>query len=107
MKTILITIALTSVCWLVLLAYVLIQNYVKNKELKRKLAAAIYSADALQIQFERFKKNYEKMETGNANNDFLASLDILQNGGQNTTDTATTARSNTDKSRRHKSSKND
>lgn len=107
MKVILITIALTSVCWLVLLVYVLTQNYVKNKELKRKLAAAIYSADALQIQFERFKKNYEKMETGNANNDFLASLNILQNSGQNATDTATATHSKTDKQGRHKSSKND
>ena len=105
MKVILVTIALTSVCWLALLVYVLIQNFAKNKELRRQLAEAKYCADALQIQFERFKKTYEKMDTGNTNNDFMASLDILQNGGQDTADTTTTASSDTSKRGRRKSSK--
>lgn len=79
MKTILISVGLTSACWLVFLVYVLTQNFVKNKELKRQIAAAKYCAEAMQKEFERLKKNYEKMETGNTNNDFMGSLDILQN----------------------------
>lgn len=83
MKTILISVGLTSACWLVFLAYVLIRNFAKNKEMKRQLAAAKYYAEAMQKEFERFKKTYEKMETGNTNNDFMGSLDILQNPNKN------------------------
>ena len=84
LKVILQTITITSAAWGVLLCGLAIRNTAKQKELKRLVERYKYNAIAMQEEFKRWRKQYERMETGNTNNDFLGSLDILHNNGQNT-----------------------
>lgn len=84
MQVILGTFIATSTAWAVLLCVVAIRNIAKQKELKRIVEIYKYNAIAMQEEFRQWRKQYEKMETGNTNDDFLGSLDILHNGGQNT-----------------------
>ena len=83
MKVIFTTIGITSVCWFATMVYVLIRNSVKNRAKDKEIAQLKYTCNALQAQFALWRKQYEKMETGNVNNDFLGSLDILQHPTQN------------------------
>lgn len=84
LRVILQTITITSAAWGVLLCGLAIRNTAKQKELKRLAQQYKYNAMAMQEEFRRWRKQYEKMETGNPNGDFLGSLDILHNNGQNT-----------------------
>ena len=84
LQVILQTVIITSAAWGVLLCVVAIRNIAKQKELKRLVERYKYNAIATQEEFRRWRKQYEKMETGNTNADFLGSLDILHNSGQNT-----------------------
>lgn len=83
LRVILQTITITSAAWGILLCVVAIRNTAKQKELKRIAERYKYNAIATQAEFRRWRKQYEKMETGDANGDFLGSLDILHNNGQN------------------------
>lgn len=83
LQVILQTVTITSATWGVLLCVVAIRNIAKQKELKRLVERYKYNAIATQEEFKRWRKQYEKMETGNTNDDFLGSLDILHNSGQN------------------------
>lgn len=83
-KIILGTFIATSAAWAVLLCVVAIRNIAKQNKLKRLVKHYKFNAEAMQQQFIRWRKQYEKMETGNTNDDFLGSLDILHNSGQNT-----------------------
>lgn len=84
LQVILQTVTITSAAWAVLLCVVAIRNITKQNELKRLVKHYKFNAEAMQQQFIQWRKQYEKMETGNTNDDFLGSLDILHNGGQNT-----------------------
>lgn len=84
LKVILQTITITSAAWGVLLCGLAIRNTAKQKELKRLAQQYKYNAMAMQEEFRRWRKQYEKMETGDTNGDFLGSLDILHNNRQNT-----------------------
>lgn len=83
LQVILQTVTITSAAWGVLLCVVAIRNIAKQNELKRLVKHYKFNAEAMQQQFIRWRKQYEKMETGNTNDDFLGSLDILHNNGQN------------------------
>ena len=83
LKVILQTITITSAVWGALLCGLAIRNTAKQKELKRLAERYKYNAEAMQEEFRRWRKQYEKMETGDTNGDFLGSLDILHNNGQN------------------------
>lgn len=83
LRVILQTITITSAAWGVLLCGFAIRNITKQKELKRDVEYYKYNAEATREEFRRWRKQYEKMETGDTNNDFLGSLDILHNNGQN------------------------
>lgn len=83
LQVILQTIIVTSAAWGTLLCVVAIRNIAKQKELKRLVERYKYNAIAMQEEFKRWRKQYEKMETGDTNSDFLGSLDILHNNGQN------------------------
>lgn len=77
------TFVATSAAWAVLFCVVAIRNIAKQNELKRLVKHYKFNAEAMQQQFIQWRKQYEKMETGNTNDDFLGSLDILHNNGQN------------------------
>ncbi len=83
LRVILQTITITSAVWGALLCGLAIRNTAKQKELKRLAEHYKYNAEAMQEEFRRWRKQYEKMETGDTNGDFLGSLDILHNNGQN------------------------
>lgn len=83
LQVILQTITITSAAWGVLLCVVAIRNTAKQKELRMLADTYRYNVKAMQEEFRRWRKQYEKMETGNTNDDFLGSLDILHNNGQN------------------------
>lgn len=83
LKVILQTITITSAAWGVLLCGLAIRNTAKQKELKRTAERYKYNAIAMQEEFKRWRKQYEKMESGDTNADFLGSLDILHNNQQN------------------------
>ena len=83
LQVILQTVTITSAVWAVLLCVVAIRNIAKQNELKRLVKHYKFNAEAMQQQFIQWRRQYEKMETGNPNNDFLGSLDILHNNGQN------------------------
>ncbi len=83
LQVILQTITITSAAWGILLCGLAIRNTAKQKELERLAKHYKYNAEAMQEEFRRWRKQYEKMETGNTNDDFLGSLDILHNNGQN------------------------
>ena len=83
LRVILQTITITSAAWGVLLCGLAIRNTAKQKELERLAKHYKYNAEAMQEEFRRWRKRYEKMETGDTNSDFLGSLDILHNNGQN------------------------
>lgn len=76
--------AAASAIWGTVLCMVIIRNLVKTNELERLIKLYKTNAAAMQQQFIQWRKQYEKMETGDTNNDFLGSLDILHNNGQNT-----------------------
>lgn len=83
LRVILQTITITSAAWGVLLCGLAIRNTAKQKELKRIAERYKYNAEAMQEEFKRWRKQYEKMESGDTNADFLGSLDILRNNQQN------------------------
>lgn len=78
------TFVAASVAWVVLFCVVAIRNIAKRNELERLVKHYKFNAKAMQQKFIQWRKQYEKMETGNTNDDFLGSLDILHNNGQNT-----------------------
>lgn len=77
------TFAAASAFWGTILCAVIIRNVAKTNELKRLAKYYKTSAVAMQQQFIQWRKQYEKMESGNPNADFLGSLDILHNNQQN------------------------
>jgi hypothetical protein len=79
MRTALIIIAVTSAIWLAIMASAMIKWIAEKKELRRQNAVLKNTITGLQTQITRWRKTNEKMETGNNNSDFTASLDILQN----------------------------
>jgi hypothetical protein len=83
MKIILGTFITTSTAWAVLFCVVAIRNITKQNELKRLVNHYKFNAEAMQQQFIQWRKQYEKMESGDTNADFLGSLDILHNNQQN------------------------
>lgn len=82
MRLTLIVAAVISAFWLFLFSFWAIKQAQKNAEKDRKMQYWKYNYEAMQKQFQEWRKQYEKMETGNTNNDFVASLDILHNGGK-------------------------
>lgn len=91
MQTILYSIAGTSIVWLIVLCIVAIRNIAKNAKKDRQIKTLQYNVKALQIQYEEREKRYAKMQTGNTNNDFMASLDILRDAERNGGSTANAA----------------
>lgn len=83
LQVILQTVTITSAAWAVLLCVVAIRNITKQNELKRLVKHYKFNAEAMQQQFIQWRKQYEKMESGDTNADFLGSLDILHNNQQN------------------------
>ena len=71
LQVILWTITITSAAWGVLLCVVAIRNTAKQNELKRLVKHYKFNAEAMQQQFIQWRRQYEKMETGNTNDDFL------------------------------------
>lgn len=82
-KAILITFGITSIAWCILLCIVAIRNIAKQNELKKLVKSYKTNIAAMQSQFIQWRKQYEKMESGDPNSDFLGSLDILHNREQN------------------------
>ena len=91
MQSIFFAIGGTSIIWLIILCAVAIRNIAKNSEKDRQIKTLQYNVKALQKQYEEREKRYAKMQTGNANDDFLASLDILRDAERNGGSTANAA----------------
>lgn len=77
------TFAATSAFWATVFCVVIIRNIAKTHELQRLVKHYKINATAMQQQFIQWRKQYEKMESGDTNADFLGSLDILHNNQQN------------------------
>lgn len=75
--------AAASAIWGTVLCVIIIRNISKVYELQRLVKYYKTSAAAMQQQFIQWRKQYEKMESGDTNADFLGSLDILHNNQQN------------------------
>lgn len=75
--------AAASAVWGTVLCVVIIRNIAKTHELQRLVKHYKTNATAMQQQFIQWRKQYEKMESGDTNADFLGSLDILHNNQQN------------------------
>lgn len=75
--------AAASAMWGTVLCVVIIRNLAKTNELNRLVKHYKTNAVAMQQQFIQWRKQYEKMESGDTNADFLGSLDILYNNQQN------------------------
>ena len=82
-KIILGTLTAASAFWGTVLCVVIIRNLAKTNELNRLVKHYKTNAAAMQQQFIQWRKQYEKMESGDTNTDFLGSLDILHNNQQN------------------------
>lgn len=82
-KIILGTLTAASAFWGTILCVVIIRNIAKIHELQRLAKHYKTNAAAMQQQFIQWRKQYEKMESGDTNADFLGSLDILHNNQQN------------------------
>ena len=79
MKLFLWTLGTTSVVWLCVVIAIIARYSKKIVDLQRNVKQWKFNCEALQKEFQRWSKANEKMETGNANSDFLGSLDILSN----------------------------
>ena len=94
-KIILGTFIATSTAWAVLFCVVAIRNITKQNELKQLVNHYKFNTEAMQQQFIQWRKQYEKMESGDTNADFLGSLDILHNNQQNGNGKTNTGTANT------------
>lgn len=91
MKLVIIVIVATSVFWTSILAMVIARFTAKLIDKNKEVKQLRYNVTALQLQYEEREKRYAKMQSGNANNDFVASLDILRDAERNGGATANAA----------------